>query len=191
VSLRSIDWFVTNYSKKNNIVIKNNGQYINVFQDYKNQLKGYSKKYFDPFRRNDRIMFKIENIHKLNPKIVKVLKEPTEPENEPVNCDHPNEIKDNHKIVNSDFVYDEVNNTIGFITTIAQLNFFKWAISNGIIKYIFENIDEIESDMINSIEHRYPNYKNKNDKRKQRKELSKCASKTIIKYHITKRIKFE
>ena len=49
ISLRIIDWFVTNYSKKNNIsYCINNKQFI-VYIDYKLQLKGYSKKQFDPF----------------------------------------------------------------------------------------------------------------------------------------------
>ena len=73
ISLRSIDWFITNYSKKNNICYllyetddnkfsrleKNNKFYIglNVYHSYKSQLKAYSKKRFDPFCRRDRINF--------------------------------------------------------------------------------------------------------------------------------------
>ena len=75
ISLRSIDWFITNYSKKNNIYYKiyqsdsdgltfqkeNNKliKNINVFQSYKSQLKAYSKKKFDPFCRRSRINFNI------------------------------------------------------------------------------------------------------------------------------------
>ena len=54
ISLRLIDWFVTNYSKKNFIVIKENERF-NVYIDYKLKLKAYSKKRFDPFCRWDRI----------------------------------------------------------------------------------------------------------------------------------------
>lgn len=61
ISLRLIDWFVTNYSKKNNTVItkEKNGNIIhfNVYLSYRNQLKAYSKEKFDPFRRNEHIMF--------------------------------------------------------------------------------------------------------------------------------------
>lgn len=58
VSLRIIDWFVTNYSKKHNLVIhnKNNKPFI-VYLEYKSQLKAYSKKQFDPFCRRARIFF--------------------------------------------------------------------------------------------------------------------------------------
>lgn len=59
ISLRVVDWFVTNYSKKNNIVydILSNNKKIqfNVFTSYKSQLKSYSKRYFDPFCRRERI----------------------------------------------------------------------------------------------------------------------------------------
>ncbi len=58
VSLRIIDWFVTNYSKKYNLVIqnKNNKPFI-VYLEYKSQLKAYSKKQFDPFCRSARIYY--------------------------------------------------------------------------------------------------------------------------------------
>lgn len=65
VSLRLIDWFVTNYSKKHNIVItkevNNNILHFNVYLSYRSQLKAYSKQLFDPFRRRDRITFMYEN----------------------------------------------------------------------------------------------------------------------------------
>ena len=62
ISLRLIDWFVTNYSKKHNTIISKkaaNGTVVhfNVYLSYRSQLKGYSKQLFDPFRRRDRITF--------------------------------------------------------------------------------------------------------------------------------------
>jgi hypothetical protein len=61
ISLRLVDWFVTNYSKKKNTVItrERNGNVIhfNVYLSYRNQLKAYSKEKFDPFRRNEHIVF--------------------------------------------------------------------------------------------------------------------------------------
>ena len=74
ISLRIIDWFVTNYSKKNFIVIHNKKKQIerfnagkispktkkkledkyeefNVHLNYKSQLKSFQKKQFDPFCR--------------------------------------------------------------------------------------------------------------------------------------------
>lgn len=61
ISIRIIDWFVANYSKKNNTFykIKINGReelfYVN--NEYKNQLNGYSKEYFDPFCRKKKIIY--------------------------------------------------------------------------------------------------------------------------------------
>lgn len=61
ISLRLIDWFVTNFSKKNSTIItKQNDKNIihfNVYLSYRSQLKAYSKQQFDPFRRRDRINF--------------------------------------------------------------------------------------------------------------------------------------
>jgi hypothetical protein len=59
ISLRLIDWFVTNYAKQHNISYIVNGQEFLVYTNYKSQLKAYSKKLFDPFCRRERIMFQI------------------------------------------------------------------------------------------------------------------------------------
>lgn len=100
LSIRVLDWFVTNYAKKYNVVFQlKNGVYFNVYLDYKSQLKGYKKKMFDPFCRKRRIPF-----------------------------------------------YYEENKCV--ITTIGQLNFFKWSIKNEIINYVINNFKKINEDMI-------------------------------------------
>jgi hypothetical protein len=106
ISTRVIEFFVTNYSKKNSTVykIKNQGK-IELFlvnSEYKNKLKTFSKDYFDPFCRQKKIYY--------------------------------THIKSNKE-------------SITFITSIGQLNFFKWAISSKIIKYIEMKIDEIREEM--------------------------------------------
>ena len=60
VSLRLVDWFATNYSKKYYTVYLLKDNYgvekrFKVYIDYKLKLKAYSKKRFDPFCRWDRI----------------------------------------------------------------------------------------------------------------------------------------
>lgn len=100
LSIRVLDWFVTNYAKKYNVIYKlDNGEYFNVYIDYKSQLKGYKKKMFDPFCRKKRIPF-----------------------------------------------YYEDNKCI--ITTIGQLNFFRWAIENDILTFVIDNLNKINDDMI-------------------------------------------
>jgi hypothetical protein len=154
ISLRIIDWFVTNYSKKNFVIIpvkktcyimgekvssktkkkttKTTEVDINVFLNYKAHLKSFSKKQFDPFCRRERISFKYN-------------------ENESI------------------------------VTTVGQLNFFKWAIENDIIKYIGENLNDIEDDMNQNI--KKPNGKNKKSSRK-----GECVqNKTPPTYHRKKR----
>jgi hypothetical protein len=59
ISLRLIDWFVTNYSKKHSTAYILNGTEFLVYANYKSQLKAYSKKLFDPFCRRERIAFQM------------------------------------------------------------------------------------------------------------------------------------
>jgi|TARA_Y100000992_G_scaffold256118_1_gene189507 hypothetical protein len=61
ISLRIVDWFVTNYAKKYYTVynipsLKGDvSTRFKVYHDYKLKLKAYSKKRFDPFCRWERI----------------------------------------------------------------------------------------------------------------------------------------
>ena len=55
ISLRLVDWFVTNYSKKHFVIYPLNGTRFKVYDDYKLKLRAYSKKRFDPFCRWERI----------------------------------------------------------------------------------------------------------------------------------------
>jgi hypothetical protein len=65
VSLRLIDWFVTNYSKKFNVAYSlieapdTPPRQFLVHFHYKRELKAYSKRLFDPFCRRERISFQI------------------------------------------------------------------------------------------------------------------------------------
>ena len=105
MSLRVLDWLVTNYAKKRNTVyhINEHGgeMAFNMFLEYKSQLKAYSKRYFDPFCRRGRITHR------------------------------------------------------GVETTCGQLNFFRWAMQFGVLDFAKAHHDEIEQDMLLSIQHRY------------------------------------
>ena len=158
ISLRSIDWFITNYSKKNNTYylvytdklgnpsfseIDNKYRVnMNVFHSYKSQLKAYSKKKFDPFCRRDRLLFKIDKDHSVE-------------------------------------------------TTIGQLNFFKWAISNLILDYIEIHKEEIEQDMNHSLKMMKINSDKKSGSRKKRQELSLSATRGLKMNHVPIEIRFD
>ena len=150
ISLRIIDWFVTNYSKKKNIIYdintlenknSNSKELFNVYINYKLQLKGYSKKQFDPFCRRDRITF----------------------------------------------LYNSNNNKI--TTTVGQLNFFRWAISNNVLNYIKLNIFVIENDMNTLFKSTYGN--KKNNQRKKRHEISISATKSLSRQDVKIVVSFE
>jgi hypothetical protein len=78
-------------------------------------------------------------------------------------------------------------------TTIGQLNFFKWALENNVIKYIEENYEIIENDMNsrNSTSKKRELIIVDNSKtRKKREELSISASKSIKKEEVEIVVKF-
>ena len=148
ISLRIVDWFVTNYAKKNftvfNILKNDNTVRFKVYFDYKLKLKAYSKKRFDPFCRWERITIPYKNGSVIQ-------------------------------------------------TTIGQLNFFKWAIENDVIKFIEENYMHIENDMNNRNSNSKKNkesYTN-NKTRKKREELSVSAVKSIKKEDVEIIVKFD
>lgn len=100
ISLRFLDWFVTRYCYlyKTNINVNNKFSTQNNFNiniSYKAQLKSFTKKYFDPFKRKKKFIFTM----------------------------------DKYKI--------------SFLTTLGQLNFFRWAITNDVINYTETNYREI------------------------------------------------
>jgi len=152
LSLRSLDWFVTNYCKKYNInyIIEKTGINYFPFKNYKLQLKAYSKKFCDPFCRRERVIFDYKEnvIHDFKPS----------------------------KIGHKDYI----------ITTIGQLNFFRFAIQDDIIKYAIENIPDIENDMNETLKRRETEKKSLNFmqvKSVKRKELSVPGNKSV---HITR-----
>jgi hypothetical protein len=103
ISLRLIDWFVTNYAKKHNVVLlSKSAAHFNVYLSYRSQLKAYSKQQFDPFRRRDRLTF----------------------------------------------YYDTRGGAIE--TTIGQLNFFRWMLTNNVLAYVRDHVDLVEADMVAS-----------------------------------------
>jgi hypothetical protein len=129
ISIRLIDFFVTKYSKNHKIIFKINNpennnisQVINVYNSYKQQLKVYQKKHFDPFSRGYRIPY---------------------------------------------FLNDTC-----IITTISQLNFFKWFFSYGLYEYILEYYNDIENEM------------NLNNKIKVEKKPKTKKNKIKISHHI-------
>lgn len=58
ISLRILDWFITNYSKKyKTVVLNEKDEKVDVYMNYKLMLKSFSKGNFDPFCRKNKIFF--------------------------------------------------------------------------------------------------------------------------------------
>jgi hypothetical protein len=182
ISLRIIDWFVTNYAKKYDtqyVIRMRTGILKDLIEDcvfkvyhrYKLQLKAYSKRRFDSFCRWDRIS---------------------------IPCLSRDSMLCSGSPSNEECLME---------TTIGQLNFFKWAIDNRILDYIEQNYAEIEKDMnsrnssssrrnttsstesSDNSEETPPPPKTDGKTRKKRQELtvsaSKCIKKEMIKIVVT------
>lgn len=104
VSLRLLDYCCTNYAKKTRVVICEDRKSIHLFSLYKDWLRHYRRRTFDPFRRRERICF------------------PSPP---PA--------------------------TEWLETTVAQLNFLRWADLYGVIRYVRRNLQQIEKDMMKTL----------------------------------------
>ena len=62
ISLRKLEWFITDYSKKKNLsYTTTDGRSFAVHCAYKSSLDGYSKKLFDPFCRTDKFEYTLPN----------------------------------------------------------------------------------------------------------------------------------
>lgn len=55
LSLRIIDWLITNFSKKVSVSIETRGLPGDLYRDYHKNLSAHNKKNFDPFARRQRI----------------------------------------------------------------------------------------------------------------------------------------
>ena len=135
ISLRLIDWFVTNYAKKYDVAFTAKDRYVIVYLSYKSHLKAYSKKMFDPFCRCKRIKFK------------------------------------------------------GLDTTVGQLNFFEWIITDEIINYLETHRETVHADM----ESRLQELKETADKdtRRKRHELSNSATNSVSRHDVTVKVSFD
>ena len=134
VSLRLIDWLVTNYAKKHDVAYKVGDRYVNVYLAYKSHLKAYSKKMFDPFCRWKHIKFQ------------------------------------------------------GLDTTVGQLNFFEWAIQDGVLEFLETHYEDVHKDMEMSTASTDP--AEKADGRRKRHELSRAATKSLRLHEVPCKVTF-
>jgi hypothetical protein len=136
ISLRLMDWFVTNYSKKHNVsYLTKDGRHVIVYLVYKARLRGYSKKIFDPFGRGRKFQYGVHNL----------------------------------------------------TTTIAQLQFFKWAIEDEVLDYLQQNVDAVQADM----DACSMTLKEGEDGRKKRHELSRSATNSVHRHDVRVSVSFD
>lgn len=105
LSLRVLDWLLTNLSHKLRLVFEHHGRPFWLHAEYKSALSAYTKARYDVFARTSKIMFTRSNGDRI-------------------------------------------------ITSVAQLNFFRWASLNGVIKFAKDNVGLIEADMLETAKKR-------------------------------------
>lgn len=186
ISLRIVDWFVTNYSKKyytvyniKNTTIPDPDINMSVDIDSTNDTEPEQ----EPRQKNEYIRVKVYNDYKL--KLKSYGKKNLDPFCRWTRINIP---LDDERVIE---------------TTIGQLNFFKWAIETKIIEYIEDNYEIIENDMNSrnsTSKRKYDNNNNNNNNmiyinsvgktRKKREELSISACKCIKKENVNIKISF-
>jgi len=77
--------------------------------------------------------------------------------------------------------FNEMNTTVG------QLNFFEWAITDDILEYLEQHHKEVHADM----DARLHEQKEESTPRKKRHELSNSATKSIAKHDVRVKISFD
>lgn len=195
LSLRLIECFAVNYSNEYN-TIYNLNTYKQKSINKENKDKGKSLKRTKTISNSYDDHFKVYNSYKSQLNEVSKANFDTFCRGMKIN-----------------YHYDE-NNSI--ITTVGQLNFFKWAIENYVLEYIIENKSDIKKymDKNNKIKHesnkkeKEYNADNKNIKsvnkslsnlklanskqsiRKKRNIISKPGHKSLINYNLATEIKF-
>lgn len=110
ISLRTVEWLASSYSKRNNVsyyVKRQDGTrfLFHLHPSYKTQIKAYTRTNFDPFKRKKSITIHLPSFQ-------------TSPQPGDTN-----------------------------ITTLSQLNFFRWAFENGVIDYAIKNLEVIQRDI--------------------------------------------
>uniref|UniRef100_A0A6C0EPG8 Uncharacterized protein n=1 Tax=viral metagenome TaxID=1070528 RepID=A0A6C0EPG8_9ZZZZ len=72
-------------------------------------------------------------------------------------------------------------------TTVGQLNFFEWAVSDDILDYLEKHHAEVHADM----EARLHETKEESAPRKKRHELSRSATKSLARHDVNVKVSFE
>jgi hypothetical protein len=152
ISLRLLDYTMTNWAKKTTIMLSSGSSTPwALFSLYKDWLRFYRRRGFDPFRRRERIFF-----------------------------DAPGADGGAEKLE----------------TTVAQLNFLRWAKLYGILDYVLLHKKEIEEDMVCTLAE---SKRRRSDGRPQsalakkakREELSRAPSNKCMVCPVAQSIRFE
>lgn len=173
-SLRILDWLITNYSRTRNVFhsatdAKGNRRQMSISTNYRLQLRAYSKRRFDPFCRRERILFPIVD--------------PRAEVSAPASRMAPQDVTMPQEARLQNVHEGDATRVHELVTTVGQLNFFRWAISNDILGFAMAHREEIENDMIRSAKERDRQARAKNDEQEPQEALgsriARCRNRPI------------
>jgi hypothetical protein len=183
LSLRIIDWFVTNYSKKYDVIYAlKKDDYEQIYDlEYNNNYNYNEIKYHEIDSENEKnyinefnsdiniIKNKIHTAVTINEEMIDDIQKTKFI----VFLEYKSQLKAFSKKQFDSFCRGERikfnyifnNQAYQIETTVGQLNFFRWGIQNNLFIYIEQNYEKIEKDMNESIQNKKNKKKEGNSKR--------------------------
>jgi hypothetical protein len=124
---------------------------MNLSTSYRSQLKSFNKRRFDPFCRRDRIVFPVRDTRAVPSAPSSVVRDGVETRKirggESRGLHEPKEPELTEPVGDDEVVHQ-------LVTTVGQINFFRWCITNDVLAYARQHKDEIDSDMVASAKSR-------------------------------------
>lgn len=187
VSLRAHDWLVTNDSKHATVCyINGKGKPFDIHADYKTHLGSFGKTCFDPFRRGTRFFFDGKRERPDLEKQYNDMVASFRSKNEQLKA-----LRKQHGRIRGQqakALLKEVARLKGHVrildsnaTTIGQLSYFWWAITNGVHEHAKRNLEAIEAGMAAKTREQKANAKSR---KRRRQEISKSDPVVCTHYHL-------
>jgi hypothetical protein len=119
---------------------------MNLATSYRSQLKSFNKRRFDPFCRRERIVFPLRDTRDVPSAPASIVRldgiEARKPRGQSRGLSWPKEAA----LLGP--VGEGVVHLV--VTTVGQINFFRWCIANDVLTYAIKHKAEIDSDMLAS-----------------------------------------
>lgn len=76
-------------------------------------------------------------------------------------------------------------------TTVGQLNFFEWAITDEVLDYLEKNHETVHADMESRLQETKEEKTQEDTPKRKRHELSRSATKSLARHDINVKVRFD